>query len=404
MTEGSTPDTHPDLPLSEVRVLELGNYIAGPTASRLLADFGAEVIKIERPGTGDETRSWRLYKGDTSMLFHTLNRGKKSVVLDLRTEEGRRDVLRIAASCDIVVENFRPGTLEKWGIGPDVLEATRPGIILVRVSAYGQSGPLSARPGFAAVSEAHSGFRELVGDPDRPPVRVGVSIGDTIAGLYAAFGAVMELYRRGLSSGPQTGSRTVDVALGESMLSMLESLVPDYSAYGVERTRLGGRMEGIAPSNAYVCSDGLSIVVAGNGDAIFTRYMLAIGRPDLASDEELATGPGRWARRDEIDDAIGEWTAIRTRDYALRELGAADVPCGAINTAADVSVDPQFVARRMIETVSVDTGDDEASDVLFTGVVPVLGERTGRVRPPGPALGQHTTEVLDSVGEHTDHA
>ncbi|MGB6180639.1 MAG: CoA transferase [Rhodococcus sp. (in: high G+C Gram-positive bacteria)] len=387
-------DADPDLPLAGVRVLELGNYIAGPTASRLLADFGAEVIKIERPLTGDETRTWRLYKGDTSMLFHSLNRGKKSVVLDLRTEEGRKDVLSIAASCDIVVENFRPGTLEKWGIGPTELEAAKLGIILVRVSAYGQTGPLAARPGFAAVSEAHSGFRELVGDPDRPPVRVGVSIGDTIAGLYAAFGAVMELYRRARPGTAGSEPRTVDVALGESMLSVLESLIPDYSAYGAQRTRLGGRMEGIAPSNAYVCSDGLSIVVAGNGDAIFARYMTAIGRPDLATDVELATGPGRWKRRDELDEAIGAWSAGCTREDALAVLAAADVPSGAINTAADVVADEQFLARGMIETVAVDAGEDELSDVLFTASVPVIGNSRRHLRSVGPELGRHTEEVL----------
>ena len=240
------------LPLDGVRVLELGNYIAAPTAGRLLADFGAEVIKVERPETGDELRNWRLYAGTTSMLFRTINRNKKSVVLDLRTDEGRRDVITLASECDIVLENFRPGTLEKWGIGPETLTAANPDLIITRISAFGQTGPMASRPGFAAVAEAFGGLRELVGDPDRPPVRTGVSIGDSIAGLYAGFGAMMALFQRENRRGesiPLT-ERIIDVALNESIFSVMESLVPDSLAYGVQRLRVGGRMEGIAASNA----------------------------------------------------------------------------------------------------------------------------------------------------------
>ena len=290
-------------PLHGVRVLELGNYIAAPTAGRLLADFGAEVIKVERPRTGDELRNWRLYAGDTSMLYRTINRNKKSVVIDLRTEEGRELVLELAAASDIVLENFRPGTLEKWGLGPEVLDAANPELILTRISAFGQTGPMASRPGFAAVAEAFGGFRELVGDPDRPPVRVGVSIGDTIAGLYAAFGSVMSLFEREIKRGNTPvplGQRMIDVALNEAMLSVTESLIPDHTAFGINRQRTGGRMEGIAPSNAYLCSDG-SIVVAGNGDAIFKRYMEVIRRPDLGNDPGLQTNADRWERRDELD-------------------------------------------------------------------------------------------------------
>lgn len=244
---------HPvDPPLAGVRVLELGNYIAAPTAGRLLADFGAEVIKVERPGTGDELRTWRLHEGSTSMLFRTINRNKRSIELDLRSEQGRAAVLELAADADVVLENFRPGTLERWGIGPEELTRVNPDVILSRVSAFGQSGPLAQRPGFAAVAEALGGFRELVGDPDRPPVRVGVSIGDTVAGLYAAFGAVMALFQRGrcAAGSLDLDQRVIDVALNESMLSVMESLIPDRDAYGLQRTRTGGRMEGIAPSNA----------------------------------------------------------------------------------------------------------------------------------------------------------
>ncbi|OZF53158.1 formyl-CoA transferase [Rhodococcus sp. 14-2470-1b] len=396
-----SPDDSNALPLSGFRVLELGNYIAGPTAARMLADFGAEVIKVERPDTGDETRSWRLHSGTTSMLFRTLNRNKKSIVLDLKTDEGRRHVLALAATCDVVVENFRPGTLEKWGIGPEELDAANPNIVLVRISAFGQTGPLSRRPGFAAVAEAYSGFRELVGDPDRPPVRVGVSIGDTVAALYAGFGAVMTLLHSRSRSDEQGSlplpSRIVDVALSESMFSVMESLVPDYLAYGVERRRLGGRMEGIAPSNAYTCADGLSIVVAGNGDGIFVRYMLAIGRPDLASDPELSGGAGRWKRRDELDAAIGAWALTRTRAEALAVLDAAEVPSGPINTAADICADEHMLSRNMIQQFPVDTGGQDPVSVGFPGIVPVIGERSLQIRNLGPELGEHTDDILDEL-------
>ena len=313
-------------PLAGVRVLELGNYIAAPTAGRMLADFGAEVIKVERPVTGDELRNWRLYSGDTSMLYRTINRNKKSVVLDLKTQRGREIVLDLVRHCDVLLENFRPGTLEKWGLGPDELDRVNPDLIITRISAFGQTGPLSERPGFAAVAEAFGGLRELVGDPDRPPVRTGVSIGDSIAGIYAAFGAVMALFQRERAKVPLS-QRVIDVALNEAVLSVMESLVPDYLAYGVTRERVGGRMEGIAPSNAYPCADGTSIIVAGNGDAIFQRYMQTIGRTDLACDPELQTNAGRWRRRDELDAAIGRWTIHHSRDEALKLLDEAGVPC-----------------------------------------------------------------------------
>ncbi|MDH6281649.1 CaiB/BaiF CoA transferase family protein [Prescottella agglutinans] len=391
--------TGPHRPLHGVRVLELGNYIAAPTAGRLLADFGAEVIKVERPRTGDELRNWRLYSGSTSMLYRTINRNKKSIVLDLRSDEGRQVVLDLAAECDIVLENFRPGTLEKWGIGPEQLNAANPELVITRISAFGQTGPLAERPGFAAVAEALGGFRELVGDPDRPPVRVGVSIGDSIAGLYAAFGSVMALYQRKARVGEPLAlsQRIIDVALNESIMSMMESLIPDYLAYGVKRERVGGRMEGIAPSNAYPCSDGTSIIISGNGDAIFQRYMETIERPDLATDEELQTNAGRWARRDELDAAIGAWTSRHTRDDALRILDAANVPSGPIYTAADIVEDKQYNARNMIQTFWVDTGDTAPKPVGFPGIVPVIGDQSLPIDHVGPDLGEHTREVLASV-------
>ncbi|MFC0315226.1 CaiB/BaiF CoA transferase family protein [Gordonia phosphorivorans] len=385
------------LPLEGVRVLELGNYIAAPSAGRLLADFGAEVIKIERE-SGDELRNWRLYAGETSMLFRTINRNKKSMVLDLRTEEGREDVRTLAGHCDVVLENFRPGTLEKWGLGPDELSRDNPELIIVRISAFGQTGPYAERPGFAAVAEAYGGFRELVGDPDRPPVRTGVSIGDSIAGLYGAFGAVMALYeglrRRDAAAEPlPVADRIVDVALHEAIFSMMESLIPDLGAYGVRRERTGGRMQGIAPSNAYVCGDGFSVVISGNADGIFGGYMRAIGRHDLAADPDLADNDGRWRRRDEIDDAIGEWTGARTRDQVLAELETAGVPAGPIYTAADIVADPQYVARNMIQEFEVDAGGAEPARVGFPGVVPVLGGKSLPIRSLGPEIGEHTEEI-----------
>lgn len=383
-------------PLAGIRVLELGNYIAAPTAGRMLADFGAEVIKVERPVTGDELRNWRLYSGDTSMLYRTINRNKKSIVLDLRTERGREIVLDLVRRCDVLLENFRPGTLEKWGLGPERLDRANPDLVITRISAFGQTGPLAERPGFAAVAEAYGGLRELVGDPDRPPVRTGVSIGDSIAGIYAAFGTVMALFQRerGKVSLPQ---RVIDVALNESVLSVMESLVPDYLAYGVLRERVGGQMEGIAPSNAYPCADGNSIIVAGNGDAIFQRYMHTIGRADLAEDPGLQTNAGRWVRREELDAAIGQWTIRHSRDDALKLLDAAGVPSGPIYTAADICVDEQYRVRNMIQYFDVDAGGPQPKSVGFPGIVPVIGGASLPIRNVGPDLGEHTHEVLSSV-------
>jgi formyl-CoA transferase len=387
----------PDIrPLAGVRVLELGNYIAAPTAGRMLADFGAEVIKVERPVTGDELRNWRLYAGDTSMLYRTINRNKKSIVLDLKTERGRALVLDLIRHSDVLLENFRPGTLEKWGLGPDVLDSVNPDLVITRISAFGQTGPMSGRPGFAAVAEAFGGLRELVGDPDRPPVRVGVSIGDSIAGIYAAFGTVMALFQRERTKVPLS-QRIIDVALTEAVLSVMESLVPDHLAYGVTRERVGGRMEGIAPSNAYPCADGASIIVAGNGDAIFARYMETIGRPDLAVDPELQTNAGRWRRRDELDAAIGQWSIQHDRDEALKILDAAGVPSGPIYTAGDICADEQYAARNMIQQFTVDAGGPEPQSVGFPGIVPVIGGASLPIRNVGPDLGEHTVEVLSSV-------
>lgn len=332
------------------------------------------------------------------MLYRTINRNKKSITLDLRTEAGRGIVLDLLRHCDVLLENFRPGMLEKWGLGPEVLNEVNPDLVITRISAYGQTGPLAARPGFAAVAEAVGGLRELVGDPDRPPVRVGVSIGDSIAGIYAAFGTVMALFQRQrTNTSIPLGERVIDVALNEAILSVMESLVPDYLAYGINRERVGGRMEGIAPSNAYPTSDGASIIIGGNGDAIFQRYMEVIGRPDLAADPELQDNAGRWRNRERLDASIAEWTVRHTRDEALKLLEAAAIPCGPIYTAADIVVDEQYKARNMIQPFPVDVGAPQPKTVGFPGIVPVIGGKSLPIRNVGPDLGEHTREVLSEL-------
>ncbi|MDX6231904.1 MAG: hypothetical protein QOH68_872 [Nocardioidaceae bacterium] len=383
--------TAPTLPLAGLRVLELGNFIAAPTAGRLLADFGAEVVKVERPKSGDELRRWRLHAGTTSMLYRTINRNKLSVALDLRSDVGREAVLQMVAHCDAVIENFRPGTLERWGLGPDELRAVKPDLVMARISAFGQTGPRAQEPGFAAVAEAVGGLRAVVGDPDRPPVRTGISIGDTLAGLYAAFGVVTALLAAQRAEGAVTAA-TVDVALTEAVLSVMESLVPDYVAHGVERQRLGGLTEGVAPSNSYPCAAGGTVVIAGNGDAIFKRFMELIDRPDLRDDPDLVTNDRRWRRRVELDEAIAAWTGQRQRDDVLGVLEAAGVPAGPIYSACDIINDKQFQARGMVQYFPV-AGVD-VPEVGFPGVVPVLGDESLPIRHVGPDLGEHTAEVL----------
>jgi crotonobetainyl-CoA:carnitine CoA-transferase CaiB-like acyl-CoA transferase len=383
-------------PLAGVRVVELGNFVAAPTAGRLLADFGADVVKVERPGTGDELRRWRLHGGDTSLLFRTLGRNKRSVTVDLRRAEGQDLVRALAARSDVLLENFRPGTLERWGLGPDVLRALNPRLVVVRVSGYGQTGPYRDRPGFGGVAEAIGGLRALTGYPDRPPTRVGVSLADSVAGLYAVIGALMGLYRRDREPGATPGE-VVDVALYEAVYSLMESLIPDFDAFGVTRGPAGSALPGVAPSNTYRCADGKYIVVSGNGDAIFRRLMTAAGRPDLADDPRFADNAGRVAHAGLLDDAIGAWTASLTQEAAEAVLRAASVPCGPILTAADIAKDPHFEARGMHERHRVRV-DGRDADVTFPGIVPALTERPGRTRALGPDLGEHTEAVLAELG------
>ena len=384
-TSSSTSPATP-LPLEGLKVLELGQLIAGPFAAKTLADFGAEVIKVEAPGAGDPLRKWRLLKDGTSVWWQVQARNKRSVALDLR-EPGAQDLVRrLAHEADVLVENFRPGALEAYGLAPAALMAHNPRLIVLRISGYGQTGPYRDKPGFGVVAEAMGGLRHLSGEPGRTPVRVGVSIGDTLAGLHGVIGVLTALHERQRSGLGQV----VDVALYEAVFNCMESLLPEYSAFGAVREPAGSALPGIAPSNAYRCSDGFALI-AGNGDSIFKRLMKAIGREDLALDPQLADNTGRVARVAEIDAAIGEWSATRTVAQALELLDPAGVPAGRIYTVADIAADPHYQARGMLDSVTLDDG----SALAVPGIVPKLSRTPGRHRRNAPMqVGQDTAEVL----------
>jgi len=382
-------------PLDGYRVLELGNFIAAPFASRIFADFGAEVVKVERPGVGDELRGWRRSRGDTSMLFRTIARNKKSVTLDLRSAEGRDIALDLVRHTDVVVENFRPGTLERWGLGPDELAAANPDVVLVRISGYGQTGPYRDRAGFGGVAEAFGGLRQVTGHPDRAPVRPAAPLGDAFAGLYGAIGALMLLLARATGR-PHEGPRVADVALYESVFMAMESLVPDLDAYGVVRERTAGNLPGVVPSGVYPTSDGQSVMIAGNSSGAFGRLMTAVGRADLATDPSLADGDARYAREVELDEAIITWTSRHTAPEAVEILGAAGVPVGPVYDAAAIAEDPHFRARDMLRPLKVRV-EDEPEEIRFPGVVPRVPGAPGDVRWAGPELGEHTDDVLGRV-------
>jgi formyl-CoA transferase len=371
--------------LTGIRVIELGTLIAGPYAGALLAQFGAEVIKIEPPGAGDPLRAWRRLHNGTSLWWYLQSRNKKSVAIDLKSEEGQQAVRALVADADIVIENFRPGTLEKWGIGWETLHALNPKLIMLRVSGYGQTGPRRDMPGFAAIAEAMGGLRYVTGFPDRPPVRAGISIGDTLASLYGVFGLMTALHHVKVNSGP---GQCVDMALYEAVFATMESLVPDYSAQGFVRERSGASLPGISPSNTYLCRDGKHVVIAGNSDALFRRLMSAIDRPDLGTDPTLAGNAGRVARNAELDDAIGAWTAQHDLDTVITTLESAAVPVGKIYTAADICSDPHYAARHMLETHTLPDG----TTLQLPGIVPKLSATPGTTRWLGPALGQHSEE------------
>jgi formyl-CoA transferase len=381
--------------LAGIKVLELGTLIAGPFCSRMLAEFGAEVIKIESPDGGDPIRQWRKMHEGTSLWWSVQSRNKKSVTLNLKDSRAQAIARRLALEADVVIENYRPGVLEKWGLGYEELCRENPALIMVRLSGYGQSGPMRDQPGFGAIAESMGGIRYVSGHPDRPPVRIGISIGDSLAALHGVIGALAALHHRDQTGGRGKGrGQMVDVALYEAVFNMMESMVPEYDLYGIVRERTGGALPGIVPSNTYSCADGQSLVIAGNGDAIFKRLMTAIGRIDLASDPSLARNDGRVARAAEIDAAIGAWAGERSADQALAVLSGADVPASRIYSVADMRVDPQFLARAMFESHRLKDGQM----LTLPGIVPKLSETPGRTRWLGPELGEHTDEVLASLG------
>ncbi|MGY3609464.1 MULTISPECIES: CaiB/BaiF CoA transferase family protein [unclassified Bradyrhizobium] len=378
-------------PLSGIRVVELGTLIAAPFAARLFAEFGADVVKIEQPGVGDPLRKWRKLHQGTSLWWYLQSRNKKSIAVDLKSAEGRAVVRRLAIQADVVIENFKPGGLEKLGLGWDVLSALNPNLTLVRISGYGQTGPYRDRSGFGAIGEAMGGLRFTTGDPESPPARVGISIGDSLASLHGVIGALMSLLR--VKTGQGKG-QIVDVSLYESVFNVMESLVPEYDLLGYVRTRTGAALPGISPSNTYPSSDGRYVVIAGNSDAIFKRLMRVIGRPDLGEDPTLANNDGRVRRNALLDAAVSDWTSQRTMEEILSRLDAADVPAGRIYSVADIVEDPHYAARDMILPTELPGG----ITVKMPGIAPKLSETPGGVRWPGPTLGQHTDEVLTSLG------
>jgi len=384
----------PARPLAGLRVLELGALIAGPFCAKILAEFGADVVKVEPPGLGDPLRRWRYLENDTSLWWHVQSRGKRSITVDLRKPAGQAIVRALALSADIVVENFRPGTLEGWGLGYDALAADNPGLVMVRVSGYGQSGPYRDRPGFGVIGEAMGGLRHVTGTPDRPPSRTGISIGDTLSALYGVIGAMMAIEAR-----HRTGrGQVVDVALYESVFSVMESMLPEFDRFGVVRERTGSILPGIAPTSAYRCSDGSYVLIAGNGDSIFRRLALAMGRTDLADDPSLAHNDGRAARQAWLDGEIEAWTSARTPAEVLATMERAEVPASKIYTVADIVADPHYAARAMIRQVALADG----ATLRVPGVVPKLSATPGDVDGGGPSLGQHTDEVLRELGYDAD--
>jgi formyl-CoA transferase len=376
--------------LAGLRVVEMGQLIAGPFVGKTLGDFGADVIKIEAPGGGDPLRGWRLVKNGTSVWWQVQSRNKRSIALDLRAPEGQDIARQLIAEADVLVENFRPGTLEGWGMGWDELSKLNPGLVMLRISGYGQTGPYKDRPGFGMIGEAVGGLRHLTGEPDRVPVRCGISIGDTLAALHGVIGVLTALYHHKVNGGP---GQVIDVALHEAVFNVMESLIPEYSAFGAVREPAGSALPGIAPSNAYPCQDGV-VLVAGNGDSIFKRLMTAIGRDDLGQDPQLATNAGRVQRVAEIDAAIGAWTAPRRVDDVLAALEAASVPAGKVYTAADIAHDPHYQARDMLLTQPTRDGET----VTVPGVVPKLLGTPGSLRIPAPRLGEDTDAVLREIG------
>jgi formyl-CoA transferase len=375
--------------LSGLKVIEMGTLIAGPYCARLLAEFGADVTKVETPGEGDPLRKWRKLHEGNSLWWYAQARNKKSIAINLREPDGQAIVRRLVRDADIVVENFRPGTMEKWGLGYDALSKQNPGLVMVRISGFGQTGPYRDRPGFGAIGESMGGMRYITGYPDRAPVRVGISIGDSLAALFGVIGALSAIHHRATTGRGQV----VDVALYEAVFAMMESMLPEYGLGGFVRERSGASLPGIVPSNTYPCGDGKYVVIGANADSIFKRMMKAIGRSDLADDPSLATNDGRVKRTEELDRAIGEWTSKHSLDDVLEVLEKAEVPSGRIYSIADIVADLHYQARGMVEHHKL--GD---RDLLLPGIVPKLSETPGETKWIGPGLGEHTDSVLADAG------
>jgi formyl-CoA transferase len=377
-------------PLAKLKVIEMGQLIAGPFAAKTLADFGADVIKIEPPKVGDALRKWRLLKDGTSIWWQVQSRNKRSLSLDLKQSEAQDIVRTLITEADILIENFRPGTLEGWGLDPERLLELNPKLIVLRISGYGQTGPYRDKPGFGVVAEAMGGLRHLSAEPGRIPVRVGVSIGDTLASLHGVIGVLLALQERHQSGKGQV----IDIALYEAVFNCMESLLPEYSAFGEIRQAGGSALPGIAPSNAYLCADGGYVLVAGNGDSIFKRLMGMIGRNDLANDPALENNEGRVARVAELDQAIGEWANTMSTDEALKLLDAVAVPAGKIYTVADIANDPHYKARGNIESIRMRDG----TVVDVPGVIPKLSRTPGSIKTLAPNIGENTDAILRDMG------
>jgi formyl-CoA transferase len=377
-------------PLAKLKVIEMGQLIAGPFAAKTLADFGADVIKIEPPKLGDALRKWRLLKDGTSVWWQVQSRNKRSLSLDLRQIEAQDIVRTLITEADVLIENFRPGTLEGWGLDPDTLLKLNPKLIVLRISGYGQTGPYRDKPGFGVVAEAMGGLRHLTAEPGRVPVRVGISIGDTLASLHGVIGILLALQERHNSGKGQV----IDIALYEAVFNCMESLLPEYSAFDEVRQAAGSALPGIAPSNAYLCSDGGYVLVAGNGDSIFKRLMAMIGRDDLGGDPQLENNEGRVQRVIELDQAIGEWAKTVTTDKALELLDSAAVPAGRIYTVADIASDPHYKARENIQTIQMHDG----SKLDVPGIIPKLSRTPGSIKSLAPDIGENTDEILKGIG------
>ena len=383
-------------PLDGIRVIEVGQLLAGPFTGSMLGYFGAEVIKVETPGAGDAIRKWRVMKDGTALWWYSLARNKKCVTANLRTDEGREIVKQLALKADVLVENFRPGNMDKWGLGPEVLHAENPGLIYSRISGYGQTGPYASKPGFASVCEGFGGFRYVNGFADRPPVRPNLSIGDTLAGMHSVIGVLLALQQR--QRDPQGRGQVIDTAIYEAVFNLLEGVVPEYDGAGVIREPSGSTLTGIVPTNTYLCKDGKYVIIGANGDSLFKRLCDAMERPDLRDDPRYADNAGRVEHEDELDAAIGAWVGELTGQQVLDLMEEARVPAGPIYSVVDMLADPQYQARGMFEEVAIN-GDT----LKIPAMVPKLSETPGRTDWPGPeAVGAHNQEVLGGLLGYSD--